>query len=223
MITKTILRNATTAVFLMVTVGTLCASTIDLRIGYLYEDTAAADKIDTGMTGLFIADADGDGWAAYDSVGPDSFLADPDDAILTSFSVNGAIAGDGTHSETLNWDNTAKDVGQGDQFAVFWFNTPHTATIEVDGPGAGIEYGYYLTDDVLGASDFAYLVPNNSDSGLIQSFTASTGAGDIPDLEMAAPYVTSGVIPEPTTMFGLLMLTSGALVGSRRRRRRTNA
>jgi hypothetical protein len=199
--------------------GSASAVTVNIQFGYVYEDLGATDTLDQNMTCLLIADVNGLGWADYTAVDKDSFLADPTDVVLACFPLNAALAGAGTHTDTVNWDNTTKGVSEGDQFQLFWFNTPWSAGIETVGPGAaGIEYGYYRTDDVkqtpLGNSDFAYEVPKNSDAGFIYTFTTNTTVGDVSDADMAAKYLT---VPEPTT--AVLLVAGGLLAICRRRMR----
>ncbi len=187
------------------------AGTIDLMVGYLYNDAAATTLLDTGMTALLVADADGNGWDAYQNLSPDSFVAEGD-RIIAIFGINGAMGAAGTHADTHNWDNTGRGVAEGNEFALLWFNTPYSLGIENVGPGAGVSFGLYRSDAVLG--DWSFVVGPNNKAGFLQVFTASTGAGAIADSAMAATFVT---IPEPTTM---ALLAVGGLLAVRRRNAR---
>jgi hypothetical protein len=184
------------------------ATNIQFQAGFLYKDAAATELLDVGKTAVFVADADGSGWDAYTNgeLG-DSFAAEGD-VVLNAFGINGGMAGDGTHSGDVSWQNDAKGVSQGMEMALLWFDVEYADTLA--NPGEGTAYGFFRTNQVV--AEVGFEVPSNNTSDMMQVFTSSTGAGSIPDSDMAAKYVT---VPEPFTM-GVLAV--GGLAMLRRRR-----
>ncbi len=184
------------------------AANIFLQAGFLYKDAAAVELLDVGKTAVLVADADGSGWDTYTNgeLG-DSFAAEGD-VVLNAFGINGGMAGAGTHSDDVPWENDAKGVSEGMEIALLWFDVEYADTLA--SPGEGTAYGFFRTGQDVGEASFA--VPANNFTGMMQVFTDSTGAGSIPDSDMAAKFVT---VPEPFTM-GVLAV--GGLAMLRRRR-----
>ncbi len=207
------------------------ASTINSWVMHLYENAAYNDYLDDGDTLMLICDDDMDNdtnsspesWEKYhNTIGKDSFLADPEDVILDAWGLSGVIGGtayDGGDEHAANWDNGGKGVDEGDHFALFWFDLPFSDITDINnGPGkAGIAYGYYRTDDVLGGvfgGNLSYEVPANNVSDDLRSITQNAhSSGDIPDSEMAAEFET---VPEPMT---IALLAGGGIFVTLRRRK----
>lgn len=183
------------------------AANIFLQAGYLYKDASASEFLDVGKTAVLVADADGSGWGTYTNGELGNTFAAEGDVVLDAFGINGWMDA-GTHSYDQSWDNAHKDVTEGTEIALLWFDVEFSDALS--GPGEGTAYGFFRTNQDVGEASFE--VPANNFSGLMQLFTENTGGGTIPDSDMAAKFVT---IPEPFTM-GVLAI--GGLAMLRRRR-----
>ena len=206
------MKNLTKVITVVVVIAGLSsvasAANIFLQAGFLYKDAAASEFLDVGKTAVLVADADGSGWDMYtDGKLGDAFAAEGD-VVLDVFGINGGMGAAGSHSDDQSWDNAAKDVTEGAEIALLWFDVEFSDALA--SPGEGTPYGFFRTNEDVGEASFE--VPANNFTGQMKLFTQNTGGGSISDSEMAARFVT---IPEPFTM-GVLAV--GGLAMLRRRR-----
>lgn len=174
---------------------------------------AAGNPLPEGTLVLLVADADNDNptFENY-QIGADSFLGDSDDVILAMEQVTPhaiPVFADGFRGD-VSWDNAAKGVKEGDSMALIWFDFDYATAQSAAGPGEGVAYGVFRSDNPIGSDQTAlpFFVPANNVNGTIGFSAESVGAG-----ELNASYVT---VPEPASM--LILALGGGVAVLRRRR-----
>ncbi len=205
------MHKALSLVVILAVAAAAQADTVTLNIGagVLYQDDGAT-PLPADSTLVIIADADEDGFGAFDQ--PDAWSDDPGDVVAAHFGLNQA-AGAGTAMAGLAGITLATEpdgLTTGDPLMLLWYRTPFDASDT--GAGENVDFGTFRTDDAIDGSNTGWEVPSGGAAITLNFLTAALG-GSNPESAGVADQTT---VPEPATML-LLALGGGAAIVRRRR------
>jgi hypothetical protein len=179
--------------------------TLNLSAGAL-TDSKHAPLIDGTLT--LLADADGDGFGDL-AASTQSWLVDEDDVLLLRSGLNDWLGVEGSHIAALQFDLT-DGLNPGDSLMLVWYDLPYSDSAM--GPGEGVAFGTYPSDEVLDGSTSAWEIPADGSTIALNFLTPDAG-GESPASAAAASQMT---VPEPAAM---AVLGLGGLFVARRRRK----
>ena len=181
------------------------AVVLNMAIGVLYKADGVT-PLDANSTLVLLCDADNDGFGDL-AQATDSWTADAGDIVAAIVPTDNLLGVDGSAYLALTVD--VAGVTAGKPLMLAWYDLPFDAS--ASGPGQGIAFGAYRTDDVVNYSEIAWFVPADGATSAL-NFTTVNGYGELAESVGVANMVT---VPEPVTMS---LLAVGGLLLARRRR-----
>lgn len=183
--------------------------TLSMFNGYFYENDGTT-PLSLDSTIVMLCDADGDGFGDLTQA-TTSWIADVDDVVVGRWNLNENAAGAGSSFDFFSFD-LAGTVGTGDKLMLVWYDK--TYGVGDAGPGEGVHFGTFRTDDAISFSDSGWFAPADGAAINLNFATVSAG-GDSLDSTGIASYQT---VPEPAS--AVLALLGGGMVYAARRRMR---
>jgi hypothetical protein len=171
---------------------------LNLIEGYLYKNDGST-VLPENSTIALLCDANNDGFGDLTQA-TTSWAADAGDIVLGRWAFNYNLDA-GVGSDSITYDLTGT-VGVGDNLMLVWYDKAYSAGDA--GPGEGVHFGTFRTDDVISFSDIAWTTP--TDGGWNLNFATANAGGDSLESAGAAQYQT---IPEPAT--ALLIAIGGGM------------
>lgn len=193
--------------------ATLAQASVSLNMynGFFYENDGST-PLSLNSTIVLLADANNNGFGDLTQA-TTSWTADAGDVVLARWNLNENAEGAGTSFDAVIFDYAGLTAGY--DMLLVWYDK--TYSVGDVGPGEGVYFGTFRTDDVISYSTINWSVP--TDGGLydLNFMTAALAGGTGESLESAgiAQYQT---IPEPAT--AVLAVIGGGLAYFVRRAKR---